>query len=518
MVGRILRALFVAGLLLVLLTVGVWIRLQPPVLGVPSQDRLVLANVTVVNPGLERGAGRTLTVDGDRIESIITHDPTRHASEAPGRFAGSYVLPGLIDMHVHHGLCVGDRELLGLLFLAHGVTTVRNTGDFYGTVPEERRQVREGKYPGPRIFACGPVLDGDPPMWPALLPGSWVVRNAAEAQAAVDELAEVGVHCVKVYSWLSAEVLAAIRRRAAQHGLPVIGHVPLAVPFEEAHLQDVQHLTGVPATGAPPIAHGTMAIPQAYASVWATAWQNLDAAQVDFIARTSLEQGITHTPTLVAFEQASRLHDFPQLLGDPAIQLLPHVYRDVLWRQDDVLKPFAALGEAFPKMMNVVRRLHEAGVRIHAGTDTPNPFVVPGASLHEELHNLVDAGFIPEEAWVAATRWAGESLGEPKLGTLQEGAPADFLIFREDPSHDLAALSTLEAVVAQGRLYPKEVLGRAIQRHRDYTESWLYDHISMTIARIVSWGLQMSTIESMEASSVTHTHPGSGTTSSTSRE
>ena len=137
----------------------------------------------------------------------------------------------------------------------------------------------------------------------------------------------------------------------------------------------------------------------------------------------------------------------------------------------------------------LTRRLHDAGVRIHAGTDTPNPFVVPGASLHEELHNLLDAGFTPEEAWVAATRWAGESLGEPKLGTLQDGAPADFLIFREDPSHNLAALSTLEAVLAQGRLYPKKVLDRAIQRHRDYFEAWLYDQISMAIARMISWGL-----------------------------
>lgn len=501
MLKRILGILFVAGLLLVLLVVGVWIGLRPPVFEVPRQARLVLADVTVVSPGLERVAGRILTVDGDRIESIMSHDPTRHASGTLDRFAGSYVLPGLIDMHVHHGLWIGDRELLGLLFLAHGVTAVRNTGDLYGTVLAERRQVREGKYPGPRVFACGPILDGDPPMWPALFPGSWVLRNAAEARSAVDELAEMGVDCVKVYSWLSAEVLEAIREQAAQHGLPVIGHVPLAVPFEEAHLQDVQHLTGVPATRAPPRgARGTLAVPQTYASVWKTAWRNLDAAQVDFIVRTSLEQGIAHTPTLVAFEQASRLPDFPRLFGDAATQHLPRVYRDVFWRQDDFLEPFAALGEAFPKMTNVVRRLHEAGVRIHAGTDTPNPFVVPGASLHEELRNLVDAGFLPDEAWAAATRWAGESLGEPKLGTLQKGAPADFLVFREDPSRDLAALSTLEAVVAQGRLYPKEVLDAAIRRHHDYTQGWLYDHVSMAIARMISWGLQTTSGKPMLSS------------------
>ena len=158
-----------------------------------------------------------------------------------------------------------------------------------------------------------------------------------------------------------------------------------------------------------------------------------------------------------------------------------------MWQQEDALRILADLSEPAPRMTTVVRRLHEAGVRILAGTDTPNPFIVPGASLHEELHHLLEAGFTPEEAWVAATRWAGESLGEPKLGTLEEGAPADLLIFREDPSHDLAALSTLEAVVAQGRLYSKGVLDRAIQRHRDYSEGWFYDRVSMALARMFFW-------------------------------
>ncbi len=136
--------------------------------------------------------------------------------------------------------------------------------------------------------------------------------------------------------------------------------------------------------------------------------------------------------------------------------------------------------------------------------------------MHDELHNLLEAGFTPEEAWVAATRSAGESLGEPQLGTLQEGAPADFLVFREDPSHDLAALATLEAVVAQGRLYPKEVLDRAIQRHRDYFEGWLYDRISMAIARMISWGMQRGAIGPIESSAVPSTHLGPGATTSRS--
>jgi hypothetical protein len=156
------------------------------------------------------------------------------------RFSGSYVLPGLIDMHVHFPYAP-DQPLFALLFLAHGVTTVRDTGNFDGQIWTMRQAITAGTYPGPRIFACGPLLDGEPPLWP----GSRVVQDTADAQRAVAERVAEGADCVKVYSNLAPEGLAAIEAAAAAHQLPVIDHVPVAVPFEAAHLADVQHLTGV---------------------------------------------------------------------------------------------------------------------------------------------------------------------------------------------------------------------------------------------------------------------------------
>jgi cytosine/adenosine deaminase-related metal-dependent hydrolase len=473
MLRRILKVLTVIVVVLILLVVGVWFLLQPPVLAVPSQKRLVFFNVTVINPGRDRRVGRTLTIQDGQIVAITPNPYTISESEAGTRFAGFYVLPGLIDMHVHQPPF--EAELYGLLFLAHGVTSVRNTGDFSGTILKKRQQIRNGAYPGPRIFACGPIIDGDPPFWP----DSRVVRTVAEVQAAVDEVAAAGADCVKVYGRLSGELLAAIREAAARHKLPVVGHVPLAVPFEEAHIRDVQHLTGVPL-----YTNHADTSRMAQFAAWAAAWQNLDEARINFIVRTSVEQGLSHTPTLVVWARMGRLRDYPTLRDDPTTQLLPRWYREVFWRPREATLPADDdIGAALPKMKAVVRRLYKAGVRIHTGSDTPNPFVVPGASLHEELHYLADAGLTPAEAWVAATRWPGETLGMAKLGIVQEGAPADFLLFREDPTRDLAALSTLEAVVAQGRLYPKAVLDAALARHRAYFNGWLYDRLSMLYAR-----------------------------------
>jgi len=143
MIRRTLKVLAVIVVVLILLVVGVWFLLLPPVLAVPSQKRLVFFNVTVVNPGRDRRAGRTLTIQDGQIIAITANPYTIGESEAGTRFAGFYVLPGLIDMHVHQFPL--DGELYGLLFLAHGVTTVRNTGDFTGTILKKRQQIQDGK-------------------------------------------------------------------------------------------------------------------------------------------------------------------------------------------------------------------------------------------------------------------------------------------------------------------------------------------------------------------------------------
>jgi hypothetical protein len=175
---------------------------------------------------------------------------------------------------------------------------------------------------------------------------------------------------------------------------------------------------------------------------------------------------------------------------DPVGELLPRYYRDVVWsRQNGLFSTFSSetlelMKQGFGRGQEVVRRLHQAGVRIHLGTDTAGaPFAVPGASAQEELGHLVGAGLTTEAAWVAGTRDAGESLGVPLLGTVGEGAPADLLIFGRDPTRGLEALSSLRGVVAQGRLYAKSALEEGLARHRQRFESPLYDALSTALIR-----------------------------------
>ncbi len=186
-----------------------WHTLQPPPLEVPEPG-LRLEDVTLVRPGIGRDPHRTL-IAGETIEKI-GRSPAVVGGENAGPYAGAFVLPGLVDLHVHHppAWAPGERALFALLFLRHGVTAVRDTGNLFGSIDAHRRRIAEGRLAGPRTFGCGAFLDGDPPAWP----GSLEVDDADSAQRAVARLARDGVDCVKVYNGISSEAYAAIREAA----------------------------------------------------------------------------------------------------------------------------------------------------------------------------------------------------------------------------------------------------------------------------------------------------------------
>ncbi|MGO9605855.1 MAG: amidohydrolase family protein [Candidatus Binataceae bacterium] len=482
--ARIVRNILVV---IAILGVAAWLTirfsLKPPRPLETPERSFVLTGVTIVNPGLNRLKGKTLVVKDGRILKVEDVAPA-DAGIVAARYAGYYVLPGLIDMHVHTPPLPAnvDRQFFYLQYLVNGVTTIRDMGNS-GFLLRDRAETAEGKVAGPRIFTCGPYLDGDPPVWEF----SRVVRNQADADRIVDRLATHGADFVKVYDRLTPEALAAIESAARRHNLPVAGHVPETVAFENAHIDDVQHLTGVPV------------IPlQLYKDVTslyaarAKGWQAVDDKRIKFIVDTSLKQNIAHTPTIVSNDRISRLYDFNQQMVDPVASVLPVWYPQQVWPAyltgtggvpDELQQAMRVMHGQIPKMKLVVRRLHEAGVTVHLGTDTLNPFVVPGESFHEEMRNFADSGYTPEQVWQAATRGNGESLPMPDLGVLKEDAPADFLIFKNDPTKDLDAFDSLEAVVVDGRFYFREQLDDAILRYNRRFDNAMYKFVTMTVMR-----------------------------------
>jgi hypothetical protein len=281
----------------------------------------------------------------------------------------------------------------------------------------------------------------------------------------------MGAGCVAVHWSLSGAALAAVRSAAARRGLPVVGDLPIAVPLAEAAPDDVRLTSAVPP--APPARQP---------ADWMRGWAALDPAAIDALAGSASAGRWAYTPSLLRWAQ---------LAPDDALreqrwlgELLPRPYPEVLWPEG-----LAALAGAEPRltaeehakaMANLriaVHRLHAGGAPIHVGSATPSPYVPPGYGLWQEMLQLAGAGIALEEVWAAATRGAGEALGIPQLGTLEPGAPADLLIFAEDPTRSSNALTSLEAVVVQGRLYPKRLLNGYVMEYARYVHNPVYDRL-----------------------------------------
>ena len=108
----------------------------------------------------------------------------------------------------------------------------------------------------------------------------------------------------------------------------------------------------------------------------------------------------------------------------------------------------------FEDSVRQVAALHAAGARILVGSDVPNPFVLYGYSVHEELALLVEAGVTPYEALVAATRAPAESLQDPTFGTVEAGKRADLVLLNANPLVDIEASKAIAGVMVRGRWLP----------------------------------------------------------------
>src|SRR5689334_15588314 len=130
--------------------------------------------------------------------------------------SGKYILPGLIDLHVHY------TEWMGELLLAHGVTTVKDLGNDIDWISKISRDVDEGKFRGPRIFFVGDGLDAPPA---SNEHHHVAVGDPKTAQAAVTILKSRGACGIKVREKITPALLRAITEKAHQLGIVVTGHL-----------------------------------------------------------------------------------------------------------------------------------------------------------------------------------------------------------------------------------------------------------------------------------------------------
>lgn len=433
-----------------------------------SAQTLTITNATVVD--VSNGTlhpGTTVVVDTNRIVSV---GPAA-ATETRGQVVdakGLYLLPGLWDMHTHAyfgwSSDFGDSYVLPL-FIANGVTGIRDMGSDLDSVLRARAEVAAHRLVGPRMVVSGPMLDGPKVTYKAAIP----IATPDDARKAVDTLKDRGVDFIKIQSGVPHDAYLAIAAEAKARGIEFEGHVPDAVRASEAIAagqRTFEHLIGIFEASTPDEdgfllrRYGAGKDPAANKSL-AAFLDRYDPAREAALSRELAASTIWQCPTLF-WERGQWLVDVIDFRKDPDVAFTPRSWIDRKFpsSQKSILgsmdtDPLAVREKFVEHELEIVRRLHAAGVPFLAGTDTPAGVdVTPGISLHLELQRFVAAGFTPLEALQTATINPARFFGKlADFGTVEAGRMADLVLLRANPLEDIANTRAIAGVIADGKYW-----------------------------------------------------------------
>jgi imidazolonepropionase-like amidohydrolase/pimeloyl-ACP methyl ester carboxylesterase len=397
--------------------------------------------------------GMTVVVRGNRIHSVGADGSLEVPEEADViDAAGRTLLPGLWDMHVHlNEDFIEEMEVP--LFVAAGVTTVRDLGSRTDFLSSIRRRAEADRAIAPRIL-------------PALIlygPGEWGlgagVGTVEEVHAALDRFAALGYVQVKMYNSVPPELVPVIVERARSHGMRVSGHLPNGMSLRDAlehGFDEIQHLF--------------------YARIGAAQLRGLTPDDDPGARMAAVHAGSSEWQDLV---ELLRLHD---VVVDPTIAVVEETVgaRPPVWlgRVLDRFPPQAGraalhgVGPDTPPAMlrdrwedvvgngaGLLRSLHEAGIRIVAGTDGP----IGGFELHRELELYVEAGLPASEVLHIATLGAARTMGmEDELGSIEPGKLADLILVDGNPDVNISDIRRVVTVISNGRVHDPAAIYRAV--------------------------------------------------------
>jgi imidazolonepropionase-like amidohydrolase len=392
---------------------------------------------------------QTVIIRGERIAVVGASRSTPVPADARIVNArGTFLIPGLWDMHVHTAV-IGGRGLLGL-YVANGVTGVRDMAGDWDSLTTWRRAIAAHRLIGPRIVASGPYLEGGDVPIPHIL-----TRTPDEGRAGVDSLVALGVDFVKVHGQLTRATYFAIARRARERGIPFAGHVSQLVGSADASdsgQHSIEHMLAIPAPCTPAESIALRPRFTVQSAVGRCSSQDLSLLYARFVRNDTWV-----TPTFTAaFEVAS----WPNrtVPGDSLAHYLPPSLRrfveQIFPMPDSIPLGADSVGRAmFAKRLAQAATMRRAGVHILTGTDAPLRNSPPGFGLHEELSLLVQGGMSPFDAISAATIEPARYFGMlDSTGTIAPGKRADLVLLAGNPLHDIRQTRRIVLVVANGRL------------------------------------------------------------------
>jgi len=419
-----------------------------------SLQQAIIGAVLIDGTGGPPVSDSVVIVAGSRIRAIGNRANTpipAGVEKIDGR--GKFLVPGLIDLHVHLGTRAGarydtadytreriERNLNAYLYF--GVTAVRSVGLDRQAGFDVRKAEREGRLLTARMFTAGRGFTA-PGGHPSQEVGDVVIQTNSpeEARKQVDTLAAQQVDAIKIWvddlghkaPKIKPAVMDAILDQARKYNIPVTAHI--------YSLADTEYLVRAGAAGFLHMIQDT---------------EDIDPA---FISKLR-DLRIVFAPTLVRQELDWLYTEHPNLLDDPdvarsvdadVIAAAKHAARDA--------HPMPAERADFERAMHNTRKLAAAGVLIGVGSDGGSGLDFPGLTTHRELELLAAAGLSPMDVIVAATRNGALALRKSdELGTIEPGRRADLMLVSANPLEDVVNLRKIDRLMLNGDWVDREHL------------------------------------------------------------
>jgi imidazolonepropionase-like amidohydrolase len=431
-----------------------------------------LVGATLINPGARPIRDAVVVVRGDRIVCAGTRDVCRVPDDARATdVRGAYIIPGLIDAHVHYSqtgwvdgrpdaLDVRDEmpydstvfalkrnpERFHKAWLCSGVTSVFDVGGYFWSFDLAR--ATRSATDAPRVVAAGPLLSTIE-TWvglPAIQQFTYM-RDDSIVRAAVRAQAAAGAEAVKVWYINLPDTLRAKKRPL----LELAGR-----EAERARLPLIVHATELH-TAKEALAAGAKVLVHSVES---------DTVDAEFVA-LARRNGTVLIPTLTVLEGyadvflgRSPAPRYPLECVDPATRAkLERVIPES--RRGRAIAYFSSgsVERERATMEENVRRLHAAGIPIAMGTDAGNPGTAHGPSVYREMEALRRAGLSPDDVLASSTIVAARAMGlADETGSLVAGKRADLVVLDADPLADVANYRRVRLVMRNGALHSRAEL------------------------------------------------------------
>jgi len=454
-------------------------------------NALCIENISIIDPVNGLKANQTVILkDGKIFKVESTSNLILSSDNEIIDGTGKFLIPGLWDAHVHFAFLEELAPSMFDLFLAYGITSVRDTGGKFEFVKKYKDLSLRDPLNSPRVMIAGPLLDGMPNVYdgsdlqhPELSVG---LATEEDVISQISKLDSLGVDLLKAYEMLTPEQFEVLAKYGKKHNLKVTGHVPLSmdvISASNAGLSSLEHLRNLElscASNADELWEkrkqilkegknepGGVLRSKIHTLQRKTAVENYDDKKADEVLAVMAKNETWQIPTLALNTAFTKKH-FTRDDFQKSFEYLP-VSIEKQWKESIkglALREATAFNIQYTEWkINMVRKIHETGIDIMAGTDCPIFFLTPGLSLHEELAILVESGLTPLEALKTATYNPAKYFNlENELGQIDENYWADLIILDANPLEAITNTTKINAVIKQGNLFSKEDINSIFER------------------------------------------------------